>query len=249
MQKIVLLADSGAVKPCQRMNDGDVASTTLRWMSLLNVSKLGTCASKFVWTLLVLAMVAGNGSLDAAQWWERPVRKATLGINCANWAGLPHFMNKDEKDRYLLVDMAAADLYGMVLLYDFQKLIGLDGFVVDTGMSIASANVLMLYGADREMIGSGFKGGAVSSAVNVAIPGLVSTSTYTSLLTTNGTWRSGVAETWKTNETAFAVHNEDGIGADALDFSTDGRYLYSNVYYDPVGGMADKGLLMKWSYF
>lgn len=186
-------------------------------------------------------------SMAAQPWWRNPVLKASMrlktGITPSSYSDMnsrPHYMNKDADDKFLLVNLGSTSPLQPVLLYDFRLLTDLSGAHED--MPIAYADSTTLFRDDTS--GYGFKGGAVSSRINVAIPGLAGSvmGLYNALITTNEAWSTGQVSKWVTNETAFCVKASSDVGADGLDFSTDGKFIYSNIY----GQNDDR--IVKWAY-
>ena len=190
----------------------------------------------------LIAYFAYRADAQDLQWWMKPKVKSTMHFEVGGMYCLPHYMNKDADDRFLLVNMGANIVNQPVMLYDFQGLLELPEETSDNGIAIASANPTILFqdGTSRYR----FKGGAVSSRNNIAIPGLAGTAmcVYNSLLTTNASWVAGRTATWIRNDSAFCVEAPPSMGADGLDFSTDGRFLYSNVYGN------NNNQIVKWSY-
>ena len=202
------------------------------------------CCYRFLYTHRPIAFIMAL-SLQAdsygGQWFNTPEVKASMRFEVGGMRCLPHYMNKDADDKFLLVNMGATSEKQPVMLYDFQRLIDLNGTTNDEGIAIAVADPSSLFPAG--LSGYGFKGGAVSSRINIAMPGLAGSEKelYYALLTTNEFWTAGRTAEWVTNETAFCVQAPSYMGADGLDFSTDGQFLYSNVY-------GNDERIVKWSY-
>ena len=206
------------------------------------------CGKGGAWLAIIFASVnlfvcsAYCAHAENLQWWMNPQVKSTMHFEVGGVSCLPHYMNKDADDKFLLINMGANIVNQPVMLYDFQSLLDLPDEVSDNGISIAKADPTTLF--QDGTVGYRFKGGAVSSRNNIAIPGLAgsSMSVYNALLTTNAYWSVGKTGTWIIGETAFCVEIPPLMGADGLDFSTDGRFIYSNVYGK------NNSQIVKWSY-
>lgn len=172
-------------------------------------------------SLLAAALSAAVWAVPAAAeaaWFESPTVKATVSPRLSGTD--PHYINLSEDGAFLLVDWHSSNTAFPVQLYSVAELKALSGATNRVAMSSALAGDF--YGAGTG--DGGWKGGAVSSALGLAIPGSGKSSgaVYTAF--------SVPAFGWKKDENAFEVSGLDGAGFDGLDFNAAGTRLYVNQY-------------------
>ncbi len=178
---------------------------------------------------------------DAKPWWESPEVKASVDTG-VNVGAAPHYMNKDEGDRFLLVTLHASHDAYPVHLYSIPRLVAAHG--ATSGIALASAKAPDLFTSGTTSTTNGWKGGAVSDDLNIAFPGsglAGGNALYTSLTTTNDLWVEGTIGTWETNRTAFRITATGDYSFDGPDFSHDSSHLYSNRYQS-----GKRNLITRW---
>ena len=163
-------------------------------------------------------MFAMSGLSVFAAWFDNPAVSAT--VNVGETGTDPHFINISEDGAFLLVDLHASNTASPVQLYSVAELLAASG--TTNKLAMASAKAPDFFGAGTGT--GGWKGGAVSAKLGVAIPGSGKSSgaLYTAF--------SVPSFGWMTNETAFALSGFGDAGFDGLDFNAAGTRLYVNQY-------------------
>lgn len=169
-------------------------------------------AAATVTTIAALPEPAG------AAWFDTPAVTATVNPKLA--ATDPHYINLSEDGAYLLVDWHSQNTALPVQLYSVAALSAASG--ATSRLDMASALAGDFFGAGTGA--GGWKGGAVSATLGVAIPGSGKSAgaLYTAF--------SVPAFGWKADETAFALSGFGDAGFDGLDFNAAGTRLYANQY-------------------
>ena len=167
-------------------------------------------------SLASCVLLAAAAASAPAAWFDSPAVSASVGVGRAGTD--PHYVNISEDSAFLLVDLHSSDTAFPVQLYSVAELLAADG--ATNGLAMASARAPDFFGAGDGA--GGWKGGAVSAKLGVAIPGSGKSSgaLYTAF--------SVPAFGWRTNETAFALSGFDDAGFDGLDFNAAGTRLYAN---------------------
>ena len=168
---------------------------------------------------IVICILSAMGVLTAsAAWFDSPTVSAT--VNVGETGTDPHYINMSEDSAFLLVDLHSSNTAYPVQLYSVADLLAASGATYKLAM--ASAKASDFFGAGTGS--GGWKGGAVSSKLGVAIPGSGKSSgaLYTAF--------SVPSYGWMTNETAFALSGSGDAGFDGLDFNAAGTRLYVNQY-------------------
>jgi len=189
-------------------------------------------ARRFGAILATLVSAAACLSASAA-WYDNPsiVKKVPVAQNVKTH---PHFINKSADDSLLLVNLNASDDNAApVLLIDMASL---------ADRSVAADEVAMSRPVSKpsEGFGSGWKGGAVSAKLGIALIG-GGTSSETCAIATKG-------ETWTKGAGLKPLATSNGYRIDGLDFSADSQYLYSNFYADQNGGETGQNKILRWTY-
>lgn len=180
------------------------------------------CCLPAVFAAFAALSASANQTRDGGYWWQGPVVQASMAITSfSRYYPAPHYMNKDNADAYLIVDMGIGDSYDPFFVYRISDLIGLNGHTNDIGLAVASAT-------SRDL-GIRIKGGAVSSFYNIALPGVSSSgrTLCAAISITNGV-ESSVEPLESIQSYYFSTTN--GFAGDGVDFDANGRFLYSNVY-------------------
>ena len=174
-----------------------------------------TCIVGVLSASLVLASSACMNA--SAAWFDDPSVKASVAIGTGTD---PHYINLSEDGAYLMVDTHASNTAFPVQVYSVAELKALSGEVKDVAMASALAGDFFGAGTGT----GGWKGGAISAKLGVAIPGSgkESGALYTAF--------DVPAFGWKAGENAFPVGGLDGAGFDGLDFNAAGTRLYVNQY-------------------
>ncbi|MBR3085257.1 MAG: hypothetical protein IKH04_02520 [Kiritimatiellae bacterium] len=168
--------------------------------------------------LATLGVSAALALPVGAAWFDTPVVVATVNTQPANTD--PHFINLSEDGAFLLVDWHSSNVAFPVALYSVAELKAISG--TTNRIEMASALAGDFFGAGTG--DGGWKGGAISARLGVAIPGSGkgSGALYTAF--------DVPALGWKADENAFPVGGLDGAGFDGLDFNAAGTRLYVNLY-------------------
>jgi len=183
---------------------------------------------------ILATLVSAAAWLNAsAAWYDNPsiVKKVPVAQNVKTH---PHFINKSADDSLLLVNLNASDDNAApVLLIDMASL---------ADRSVAADEVAMSRPVSKpsEGFGSGWKGGAVSAKLGIALIG-GGTSSETCAIATKG-------ETWTKGAGLKPLATSNGYRIDGLDFSADSQYLYSNFYADQNGGETGQNKILRWTY-
>lgn len=184
-------------------------------------SKRCLFASILVAFFAAISIHADQALIDG-YWWQGPVVQASMAItSVSRYYPSPHYMNKDNADEYLIVDMGIGDSYDPFFVYRISDLIGLNGRTNDIGLAVALGT--------SQGLGIRIKGGAVSSFYNIALPG-VSSGGRTLCAAVSITNR--IESSFESLEYChpFYFSTTNGFAGDGVDFDADGRFLYSNVY-------------------
>lgn len=116
--------------------------------------------------LSVTCLVSAAACLPvAAAWFDSPAVSATVNVGAAKTD--PHYINMSEDGAYLLVDLHAQDMSVPVRLYSVSELLAASG--ATNRLATASATATDFFGAGTGS--GGWKGGAVSAKLGVAVPG------------------------------------------------------------------------------
>ena len=184
-------------------------------------------------TILAALMSAAACLNASAAWYDDPsiIKKVPVAQNVKTH---PHFINKSADDSLLLVNLNASDDNAApVLLIDMASL---------ADRSVAADEVAMSRPVSKpsEGFGSGWKGGAVSAKLGIALIGGGTSSETCAIATKGETWTKGVG--------LKPLATSNGWRIDGLDFSADSQYLYSNFYADSTGGETGRNNLIRWTY-
>ena len=184
-------------------------------------------------TILAALMSAAACLNASAAWYDDPsiVKKVPVAENAPTH---PHFINKSADDSLLFVNLNASDDNAApVLLIDMASL---------ADRSVAADEVAMSRPVSKpsEGFGSGWKGGAISAKLGLALMG-GGYSSETCAIATDG-------ETWTKGSGLKPLATSNGWRIDGLDFSADSQYLYSNFYADSTGGETGRNNLIRWTY-
>ena len=170
--------------------------------------------------LRCLAAIVLFGMVPAASaaWFDEPAVVATVSPGLSGTD--PHYLNLSEDGAYLLVDWHSSNAAFPAELYSVAELKALSG--ATNRVALASALAGDFFGAGTG--DGGWKGGAISARLGVAIPGSGkgSGAAYTAF--------DVPALGWKAGENAFQIGGLDGAGFDGLDFNAAGTRLYVNQY-------------------
>lgn len=157
-------------------------------------------------------------SAARAAWFDEPVVEATVDPRLDGTD--PHYVNLSEDGAYLLVGWHASNAAYPCEVYSVEELKTLSGAVKGAAMASAVAGDFFGTGSGD----GGWKGGAVSATLGVAIPGSGKSSgaRYTAFAVP--------AFGWKADDNAFPVSGLGDAGFDGLDFNAAGTRLYVNQY-------------------
>ena len=173
---------------------------------------------KFAIGAVVLTVAALHVASARAAWFDSPVVQATVSPDQKGTD--PHYINLSEDGAYLFVDWHAQNTALPVELYSVPALKALSG--ATNRLATASALAGDFFGAGTGS--GGWKGGAISSKLGVAIPGSGKSSgaLYTAFSVPSFGWKAG--------ETAFQLSGFGDAGFDGFDFNAAGTRLYVNQY-------------------
>ena len=168
--------------------------------------------------MFLAAQILAAACLPAsAAWYDDPSVKASVGIGTGTD---PHYLNLSEDGAYLLVDWHSSNTAFPAELYSVSELKALSA--ATNRVALASALAGDFFGAGTGT--GGWKGGAISTRLGVAIPGSGKSSgaLYTAF--------EVPALGWKAGENAFQIGGLGDAGFDGLDFNAAGTRLYVNQY-------------------
>ena len=193
----------------------DVSTFDLPTQQASSMNKNTFLAATAAFATVTLATVPSPAS---AAWFDSPRVVATVTPNLE--ATDPHFMNMSEDGRFLFVDWHASNAAFPAELYSVPALEAASG--ATNRLAMASAHAADFFGAGTGS--GGWKGGAISAKLGVAIPGSgkESGALYTAF--------SVPSFGWKADETAFVLSGFGDAGFDGLDFNAAGTRLYANQY-------------------
>jgi hypothetical protein len=176
--------------------------------------------------IAALTLCFTGGLVHAQPWWSHPSLKYSEDTGISYAAADPHYMNKDESDKYLFVGMSSSG--GTAFLYSIPSLIA--------GTSSNKVSPIAQLTCPNTSIWGSWKGGALSDDLNIAITGNGNAG-YSARTT------FPLTAPWTTNVTVFCSTNTPGtLAMDGCDFSHTSAYLYSDVY---TGGASSN--LVTWS--
>lgn len=171
----------------------------------------------------VVSVVVGIWAWQApAAWHENPTVKATVDVGYAGMTD-PHFLAKSSDGQYIGVPLNY-NTSAPFKIWKVSTLLGKSGPVSDCACHSQSADGLS---------GSTWKGCAISSSLQYAVPATGNGSSYTSALKLD-------ASPWALGTTAFTIKFGDKT-TDAIAFGSDGKSLYSN-------DMSARGSIHKWTF-
>ena len=175
------------------------------------------------------AFAALSASARGGYWWENPEIQASMAITSIPGYVCPHFMNKDNADKYLMVNMGIGETPMPFFVYRISDLVSLAGHTNDINLAVVATTPL-------ELGFAGTKGGAVSSFYNIALPGFLGMSWYSSSHPPVSCPAVSITNSYELVDQSheiiqpYSFSTTNGFGGDGIDFGSDGRYLYSNVY-------------------
>ena len=173
--------------------------------------------------IVAMSLVAMATFLVHGAWYDDPVVKSTQSSGYENTS--VHYINLSEDGKYLMVNLHSSNDAYPVQVYDVAELTEAKGEVLDLTCPEAFASSLT-WGTGV----NGWKGGAISSALGLMIPGgnggnggaKTDGAVFTSLEIPNTTWIA--------NNNAFQLSGLGAGGIDGMDFILPGTRLYGNQY-------------------
>lgn len=173
--------------------------------------------------IVAMSLAAMAAFLAHGAWYDDPVVKSTQSSGYEN-TGV-HYINLSEDGKYLMVNLHSSNDAYPVQVYDVAELTAAKGEILD----LTCPEVLPTTFSWGSGV-NGWKGGAISSALGLMIPGCnggnggakTDGAVFTSLAIPNTTWIA--------NNNAFQLSGLGTGGIDGMDFNASGTRLFGNQY-------------------